>query len=43
MKNYKISFTQIIKNWVEAPFDELVDHIVNVHHGYLYENLPKNK
>ena len=28
-------------NWVEAPFDELVDHIVNVHHGYLYENLPK--
>ncbi|NRT76412.1 iron-sulfur cluster repair di-iron protein [Clostridium beijerinckii] len=29
------------KNWVEAPFDELVDHIVNVHHGYLYENLPK--
>jgi regulator of cell morphogenesis and NO signaling len=29
------------RNWVEAPFDELVDHIVNVHHGYLYENLPK--
>ncbi|MBE6089885.1 MAG: iron-sulfur cluster repair di-iron protein [Clostridium beijerinckii] len=29
------------KNWVEAPFDELVDHIVNIHHGYLYENLPK--
>ncbi|WP_238901071.1 iron-sulfur cluster repair di-iron protein [Clostridium sp. YIM B02500] len=29
------------KNWVEAPFDELVDHIVDVHHGYLYENLPK--
>ena len=29
------------RNWMEAPFDELVDHIVNVHHGYLYENLPK--
>lgn len=29
------------RNWVEAPFDELVDHIVNVHHGYLYENLPR--
>lgn len=29
------------RNWVEAPFDELVDHIVNAHHGYLYENLPK--
>ena len=29
------------KNWVEVPFDELVDYIVNVHHGYLYENLPK--
>lgn len=29
------------RNWVEAPFDDLVDHIVNVHHGYLYENLPK--
>lgn len=29
------------KNWVEAPFNELVDHIVNVHHAYLYENLPK--
>ena len=29
------------KNWIEAPFDELVDHIINVHHGYLYENLPK--
>ena len=29
------------KNWMEMPFDELVDYIVNVHHGYLYENLPK--
>ena len=29
------------KNWIEIPFDELVDYIVNVHHGYLYENLPK--
>ena len=29
------------RNWMELPLDELVDHIVNVHHGYLYENLPK--
>jgi regulator of cell morphogenesis and NO signaling len=29
------------RNWVEAPLDELVEHIVNVHHAYLYENLPK--
>lgn len=29
------------KNWVEAPFDQLVDHILNVHHAYLHENLPK--
>ncbi|MDR3597441.1 iron-sulfur cluster repair di-iron protein [Clostridium sp.] len=29
------------RNWVEAPLDELVNQIVNVHHGYLYENLPK--
>ena len=29
------------KNWMEVPFDEFIDYIVNVHHGYLYENLPK--
>jgi regulator of cell morphogenesis and NO signaling len=29
------------RNWVEAPLNELVDQIVNVHHAYLYENLPK--
>ncbi|NFT07111.1 iron-sulfur cluster repair di-iron protein [Clostridium botulinum] len=29
------------RNWVEAPLDELIDQIVNVHHAYLYENLPK--
>lgn len=29
------------RNWIQASFDELVNHIVNVHHGYLYENLPK--
>lgn len=29
------------RNWVEAPFDELVDQIVNIHHEYLYKNLPK--
>lgn len=29
------------RNWVEAPLNELVDQILNVHHAYLYENLPK--
>lgn len=29
------------KNWEEAPFSELVDHIVNVHHAYLQVELPK--
>lgn len=29
------------RNWVEVPLDELVDQILNVHHAYLYENLPK--
>lgn len=32
--------SSVDKNWVDAPFGELVDHIVNVHHAYLYENLP---
>lgn len=25
----------------DAPLDELINHIVNVHHSCLYENLPK--
>ena len=29
------------RNWLEVPLDELVDQILNVHHAYLYENLPK--
>jgi regulator of cell morphogenesis and NO signaling len=29
------------RNWLEVSFDELVDQIVNSHHAYLYENLPK--
>ena len=31
------------RNWLEVSFEELVDQIVNSHHAYLYENLPKNK
>jgi len=27
-------------NWLDAPLKELVDHIVNTHHTYLYESLP---
>lgn len=40
-EKYKDTLNTKDKNWVEAPLDELVDHIINVHHGYLYENLPK--
>jgi regulator of cell morphogenesis and NO signaling len=27
-------------NWLETPLKELVEHIVNTHHAYLYESLP---
>lgn len=29
------------RDWTEAPIDELVDHIINTHHKYLFDNLPK--
>ncbi|BCZ46703.1 iron-sulfur cluster repair di-iron protein [Clostridium gelidum] len=29
------------RNWLEVSFEELIDQIVNSHHAYLYENLPK--
>lgn len=29
------------KNWEEAPFSELIDHIVNTHHAYLGVELPR--
>lgn len=29
------------RNWVEAPFGELIDHIVNTHHAYLGVELPR--
>jgi len=28
-------------DWTKKPLDELTDYIVNIHHAYLYENLPK--
>jgi regulator of cell morphogenesis and NO signaling len=28
-------------NFTEYPLDKLVDHILNKHHAYLYENLPR--
>lgn len=28
------------KDWTTAPFNELVDHILNKHHAYLWEYLP---
>lgn len=29
------------RNWVDAPLNELIDRILNMHHAYLYTNLPK--
>jgi regulator of cell morphogenesis and NO signaling len=29
------------RNWVEAPFGELVDHIVNTHHAFLWAEMPR--
>jgi len=29
------------RNWEEAPYGELIDHIVNVHHAYLNSELPR--
>jgi regulator of cell morphogenesis and NO signaling len=29
------------ENWQEAAFDELVDHILNTHHAYLWRELPQ--
>lgn len=29
------------RNWTEAPFGELIDHIVNTHHAYLGVELPR--
>lgn len=29
------------KDWREAPFDELIDHIINTHHAYLWRELPE--
>lgn len=29
------------RNWEEAPLGELVDHIVNTHHAYLWAELPR--
>lgn len=28
-------------NWQESPIDELVDYIINKHHAYLWDELPK--
>lgn len=29
------------RNWTEAPISELVDHIINKHHAYLWAELPR--
>jgi len=40
-EEYKNTLNSKKRDWVEAPLNELVDHILNVHHAYLHENLPK--
>lgn len=29
------------RDWNKAPLDELVEHIINTHHGYLWDELPR--
>src|SRR5690606_30619626 len=29
------------KDWTTAPLDELVEHILNKHHAYLWDEMPK--
>lgn len=40
-KEFQNTINSKDKNWADASFAELVDHIINKHHSYLYENLPK--
>ncbi|MDF2865285.1 MAG: protein of unknown function ScdA domain protein [Clostridia bacterium] len=38
--NNKTNKSNKSKDWTSIPFTDLIDHIVNKHHAYLYENLP---
>lgn len=38
---YAKSFEKDEKNWAEAPYGELIDHIIAKHHRYLAEELPQ--
>lgn len=40
-EDFKDSLDSKEINWQEAPLNELVDFIVNKHHGYLWDELPK--
>lgn len=39
-EEYKDNLSKDI-DWETAPIDELVDHIINTHHAYLWDELPK--
>lgn len=43
--NEKLEQAQSVKedrtDWTKVPYGQLVDHIVNTHHAYLYEELPR--
>ena len=40
-ENYEKHLSSNDKNWTEAPLEELVDHIINKHHAYLWAEMPK--
>jgi regulator of cell morphogenesis and NO signaling len=38
---YQQSLERVEKNWLEASYTELIDHIIQRHHRYLTEELPQ--
>ena len=40
-ENYEKHLNSNDKNWPEAPLEELVDHIINKHHAYLWAEMPR--
>jgi regulator of cell morphogenesis and NO signaling len=40
-EEFKDNLYQKDKNWEEAPIDELVEYIINKHHAYLWDELPR--
>lgn len=39
-ENYKATESEV-KDWTKAAYGDLIEHVVNTHHAYLAQNLPK--